>query len=587
MVFAFSGFNLLHLMHVNMIAVVSHAPWILLAAHVLLTSADSRARAWAFAGVALLLASQLLLGFPQCVWMTGFAVGVLAVLCGRTAPRRVVLLLGALALGILVSGIQLLPSLDLARASWRSKLWVDFQLSLSLPPWNLVQLWSPFAFQARIYASPEDFNPHELGVYNGAFCTIAVSWLAVRWDALKHRGLIGALLAFAGISLIFALGRYGGAWIWLAQLPGLNGFRAPARHLVLFHLALSGIAAVVFDDLVSVLRRGELIALRRFWPLAIPVVLSLVTTASAAALTRLSWTPANGARLSSLAQAGPWSVLMFVVASLMVMAGRGRPGCVAALVVTTALDLGWWGYGYIYQGGPVQTLEAVAARASVPDGAMRGDLYEPIEPGAPANLGALRGLRVSWAYVGLDPPSRLVVSDPGTLRLAGAIWRVDGQSWSRVPDPMPRARLVSVARPSDHVARDIHDIDISLVALVDRPVTGLAGPAGSARVIRDRPGSIAVETAASAKQLLIVTERFHDGWLATEDGRPRQTTRVYGDYLGAVVEPGTHVVAFSFAPASFRNGMWLSSVGLGLTLIATLILWRFGDRLGLRVRRQE
>ena len=34
MVFAFSGFNLLHLMHLNVIGIMSHAPWMLLATHV-------------------------------------------------------------------------------------------------------------------------------------------------------------------------------------------------------------------------------------------------------------------------------------------------------------------------------------------------------------------------------------------------------------------------------------------------------------------------------------------------------------------------------------------------------------------------
>ena len=59
---------------------------------------------------------------------------------------------------------------------------------------------------------------------------------------------MAALLILAGISLLLALGPVGGIYPWLARLPGLSSFRAPARHLVLFHLALSGIAAVAFED---------------------------------------------------------------------------------------------------------------------------------------------------------------------------------------------------------------------------------------------------------------------------------------------------------------------------------------------------
>lgn len=40
--FAFSGFNLMHLTHMNAVAVLAHIPWILFAAIVLLTAGDSR-----------------------------------------------------------------------------------------------------------------------------------------------------------------------------------------------------------------------------------------------------------------------------------------------------------------------------------------------------------------------------------------------------------------------------------------------------------------------------------------------------------------------------------------------------------------
>ena len=39
-VFTFSGFNLLHFMHMNAIAIVAHIPWLLLAIDVLLRSSD-------------------------------------------------------------------------------------------------------------------------------------------------------------------------------------------------------------------------------------------------------------------------------------------------------------------------------------------------------------------------------------------------------------------------------------------------------------------------------------------------------------------------------------------------------------------
>src|SRR5262249_24365120 len=70
MVFTFSGFNLFNLMHVNHIAAMAHAPWLLVCGHTLLTGTDRKSRARAFAALALVVGSQVLIGNPQYVWLT-------------------------------------------------------------------------------------------------------------------------------------------------------------------------------------------------------------------------------------------------------------------------------------------------------------------------------------------------------------------------------------------------------------------------------------------------------------------------------------------------------------------------------------
>jgi hypothetical protein len=143
---------------------------------------------------------------------------------------------------------------------------------------------------------------------------------------------------------------------------------------------------------------------------------------------------------------------------------------------------------------------------------------------------------------------------------------------------MPRARLLTEARESHAVAADVHAIDVARVALVGRTVDALSGTPGMARVISDRPGSILVETNAEGRQLLVLSERFHDGWRATEDGRDREAIPVYGDFLGCVVDAGRHQVAFRFAPASARNGLLLTLTGLLMSMVATAVVWSVGKR---------
>ena len=569
MVFTFSAFNLFNLMHVNHIAAVAHIPWLLLAAHMLLTSADRRRRMLAAAGVALVVGSQLLVGNPQYVWLT-IVVTAFSTAClwySGAPSARVALLIGAAVLGAFVGAAQLLPTLEFARASTRTTWSLDEALSFSLSPLNLVQLWSPFAFRFRIHApAAESFIVHEFIVYNGAFCTIALAWLAMRWREQTRRKLLSALLALAAISLVLAMGRYGGVYAWLAQLPGIRTFRAPARHLVLFQLAMSGIAAVVFEDLARIIRSRESTRPERLWVLAIPVAMSLATSLAAASLAGTSFAATHGLELSSVMRAVPWSALIAAMAALAAAAARGARWALPALIVFVACDQGFWGYSYAYRWGPIRSVAELAADADVPPSAQTGDLIAPAVVGGLSNLAVLRGLRLTPGYSGLVASSVLDPADPTAQRIAGVSWRAAGPTWQRVTGTMPRARLVAIAQPSVDISADVHRVDIERVALVDGPLKGLstadADVHGYARVAEDRPGSIVVETSSDSRRLLVLTERFHSGWRGTEDAVALETVRVYGDFLGCVVNPGRHRIALTFAPASMTYGLRASLAGI-------------------------
>jgi hypothetical protein len=413
-------------------------------------------------------------------------------------------------------------------------------------------------------------------VYNGAFCSLALVWIAVRWRTLRERALASSFLATAGFSLLLAFGRYGGVYPLLAGLPGVSAFRAPARFLVLFHLSLCALSAIVFDDLIAILRSGERVETRRLLLLAIPVGLSGLTTLSAAALAGSSWAMAHGFSFSSLAGAAPWSLVMMAVALLMIATGRGRRWAPSLLVMVTALDLGVWGYGYIYDGGRIQGIAGLVKAAPAPPAARAGDLYEPTATGnGPAeNLGVLRGLRLSTGYLGLRPSS-VLTGDMIAMRIAGVAWRHDGNAWVPVSETMPRVRLLSDIRRADDsesIRAMVSAIDIRRVAIVSGPVRDVSGTPGEARIVSDRPGRLLIDTHATAAQMLVTTERFHAGWQAFQDGRPVPTSRVYGDFLGCRLDAGAHRVELIFAPGSLRNGLRLTLAGLALTAVSAVVL---------------
>jgi hypothetical protein len=153
MLFAFSGFNLVHLDHMNAVAVVSHLPWVLLATRALLRSDLPRRRAAAFAGLALLVASQALLGYPQDVWMTLVAAGCLALWrCRRGTPAsRAALLAGAVVCGLLIGGVQLVPTIDARAHSVRAVASREFALIVTALA--TAALWRSGLTQRRVHAA--------------------------------------------------------------------------------------------------------------------------------------------------------------------------------------------------------------------------------------------------------------------------------------------------------------------------------------------------------------------------------------------------------------------------------------------------
>ena len=546
MVFTFSGYNLFHLIHVNIIAAVAHIPWILIFTDSLVRAANRRARARAFLALSLIVASQILVGHSQHVWFGLLLVGGLcAYFFGNNVPVVSLAFVPlALAVGALIAGVQLLPLIDIVRASQRTDWSPHLSLTFSLLPANIVQLWSPFLFANRIRAiSIERFATHEFIVYNGAFCTVAFTWLVIRWHALRQRHVVRGLLFLSAVALLLALGRHGGLYGPLAALPGLRWFRAPTRHLMLWHLGLSVLAAIVLDDLSKLVREREVIAYRRLWPLAIPWALSLGTLIVAAIMI------ASGTRepFSGVRTMAPWVGLFLVVPLLFAAAARGEQWAVPLLVLVTACDLGYWGFQYVFGNPfrPLMTIDELARRPETPEAAQPGDLIVMNWEEGYHNIPILRGLRVWPGYVGLPPALRLRYSEVGA-KLAGAKWNVTEAGMEPIQGTADRARLLTDVKVSTSVLTDVQAINILERALVDESIGDLSGPSGSVRVLEDRPGRIVVETITPGRQLLIVTERFDAGWHVTDDmiggdpgvsenvGRPLP---VDGDFMGYVVGP--------------------------------------------------
>ncbi len=273
LLFAFSSFNLLHFVHPNAVAVIAHIPWLLWAIDIVLVDSRHRKVTWATALIALLTGSQLLLGYPQYVWFsllaeTSYAIFLAAtqryaargccdlhvtcdecVGCATSTWPRIVIAKG---IGLLLGGMQLLPSLDAWLHSGRTSVDASFAAWGSLAPSNLLQLVGPYVLADRAVGG----NTHEFGMYLGAAPLVLCAWAIVRRRELGTlKPLARASLAFAMVALLLAFGEYGGLQVITSRLPLVRSLRFPCRYLVLFQLAAAVLASIGFAALVDESRR--------------------------------------------------------------------------------------------------------------------------------------------------------------------------------------------------------------------------------------------------------------------------------------------------------------------------------------------
>ncbi len=121
--------------------------------------------------------------------------------------------------------------------------------------------------------------------------------------------------------------------------------------------------------------------------------------------------------------------------------------------------------------------------------------------------------------------------------------------------------------------------------VVGAPIDGVAAgvprvaptAARRAPIVRYRPTEVDVRATAARRSVVVLSDVFYPGWHATVDGHDAPIRRV--DYLlrGVAVGPGSHIVRFTYRPASYRIG-WIISILTALALAGAVVLQRRAQR---------
>ena len=606
--FAFCRFNVNHLDHPNLMATMTHVPWLLWATDVLLTTTRPRQAAGVALAIALLTGSQFLLGHPQSMWFTALVGGwYVAVRLPACVNRwRLAQLGAALVCGLAIGAVQWLPTYEALKLSKRAGADESFRSTGGIHPAHLFEYLAPSVFTDRIPPAGELIGEREWSgafeLYMGMFVPAAIVWLVIRGRSMEPwRGLAWASLALGLIAVALSLGRYFGPLHWIVlRIPVVGLFRSAFHTIIVASLGFSLLTACVLVDVWRVAEKSVIVSWNRLAWLALVPLATLAMALVAGLLDEVVVAGVNWHGAGLGAAAGNLALSLGAVA-LLCAAARGHRWAPAVLVLFTIADAG----AHAWRASRNMRTANLAKLTAPIDATARDPLWRVwMATKFPEELNqiALQGGRQPSGYAALAPrfevmrDAELQRDHPHLLqRLTSTRWVIQVQSIevpglpgeparievrrtpSNVPDSLPRIRLVTAAVATAEPARKIMEIDPAQVALVDRELglpSSPAGQVGRASFVRDRPGQSLISTDAPSEQLLVFGECWHPGWRATFSGQPTPVVRTYGDLMGCVVPAGRAKVEFRFDPPSVRWGSYLSLAGLagaaGLCVVGML-----------------
>lgn len=245
LVFGMSGFFMAHLGHTNMIHTAAWLPAILLC---LEKMKESKFNFFWFGATSLAVAMCFLAGNPQTFVYSLSLCGLYILITGWKVLARFryyAFSFGAIILGIFLTSIQLLPSVELAKFSVRASLSFQDFVSYSLQPRMLVMLLFPYIFGSwsgqSFYGIPY-FAPWNLAETTGYIGLLPLV-LALFGAGLNRKNLqIWFWGAIAFLSLLLVLGGCTPLAKLMYHLPGFNLFRVPARHFLELSFSVSVLA---------------------------------------------------------------------------------------------------------------------------------------------------------------------------------------------------------------------------------------------------------------------------------------------------------------------------------------------------------
>ena len=555
----------------------------------------------------------------------------------RAASTTFGLFLGAALIGSGVAGLQLFPSVDYVMEHSRriqttreasGESGIEWSSSWSLHPEEVMALlipefagnnsggsdWSQGTYWGRNALKD---NHESTGIVVLLFATMA--FVGGRKRAFRiFFATLGAL------ALLFALGTHTPLWrIFYELLPGIALFRAPSQVMFLFVFAISTLAALGLDRMLSVSRSdktdwGPIMRLLLGAGALMGLLGVLVSSGALLSIwTSYIYPDIDAGRLARLdalqpfIERGAWTSFFLVLgASALVYASRrglvASTGIVAGLVLLVIAD------EYRISSGFIQVIDFQEWSAA--DANEQAILDQEAEREEPYRLlsfrrngqdvhPALHGIELAAGHhpndlsryreligmVGSGLPMNLLDEDIrrllnveyilwpdyqfgqslGDLSVLSRTQLQDGTPYETVHRVrgLPRARLVgsaTVKQDAEAVGYMLSsDFDpVREVVLPEPPPIALDGePVAGSVVWQERTINRQVLSVSSDRPaLLVISDNWFPAWRANIDGIDTPIIRAYHTLRAVPVDAGSHTVEMVYESDVVRRSFWLSII---------------------------
>jgi hypothetical protein len=555
---------------------------------------------------ALALGATLLLlaGHPESAFVFGLGAGlyfVIRVPGSGFGFKRIVtssgIALAAWMIALAVCAVQILPFAEYASVSNN----VSFRESGTEARHAIpVNEWVS-ALVPRYFGTNADENYR--GVHNYTFNHMLYPGIAV-W--------IGVLLAIG--SLRYPKRRRVLAWLGVTIVLGLFAFDLPIVRDVLALPVLSALWQCYFGGFVVF--GAAVIAAMGYdaWSKQPIRVQSLYPVVFGVALVALLLIPRLSFDFASVRPDGQAGYLAremgtaallagLVLAALYVGIRMKLPSrTVVAVTVLLAIDLAWAGRGVLPTTPPDHHFPETPLTNRLaelpPQARIDAVSNTEIRPG----LLTPHGVEEHWGYDGILPARiiafhALLGDSERASRMAGVTHRLvlDDDADEPIaieprPDTLPRAYTVfDWEFATDEQALDQlrdHSFDPSQRAILNRDIGISPEFSGKelvpATMIARQPTRVVLQTGNERPGVLVLLDAYFPGWSATVDGNPAEIAAANYAFRGVALPAGEHEIVFEYDPQSFRYGLTISSIVLGVSFVFSAALLAYQRRKALR-----